>query len=141
MATAKTKPRGRGASGQGMNWIRPEKRLAIYLRDGLACAWCGNPVEDGIQLTLDHLRSVGRGGGNEAANLVTACKGCNSSRGTRTVKQFARAVATYLNHGVKAAEIVAHVEATALRPLDVTAAKALIARRGSFSEALKGARG
>jgi 5-methylcytosine-specific restriction endonuclease McrA len=25
---------------QGMNWIRPEKRLAIYLRDGLACCYC-----------------------------------------------------------------------------------------------------
>ena len=39
----------------GMNWIRKEKRLSIYLRDGLACVWCGQAVEDGIKLTLDHL--------------------------------------------------------------------------------------
>lgn len=31
----------RKADWQGMNWIRQDKRLAIYLRDGLACVWCG----------------------------------------------------------------------------------------------------
>jgi hypothetical protein len=137
---ARTKPRGKGSNGQGMNWLRPEKRLAIYLRDGLACAWCGSAVESGVTLTLDHLRVHSKGGGNHATNLVTACKRCNSSRGTRTVKAFARAVAGYLNHGVKASEILSHVTETALRPLDVNEAKRLIALRGSFSEALKGAR-
>ena len=38
---------------QGMNWIRQDKRLAIYLRDGLACAWCGNGVENGAKLPLE----------------------------------------------------------------------------------------
>jgi len=38
---------------QGMNWIRKEKRLAIYLRDGLACGYCGQSIEDGAKLTLD----------------------------------------------------------------------------------------
>jgi len=41
---------------QGMNWIRREKRVAIYLRDGCACAYCGATLEDGTQLTLDYLR-------------------------------------------------------------------------------------
>lgn len=26
---------------QGMNWCRPATRLAIYLRDGMACTYCG----------------------------------------------------------------------------------------------------
>ncbi|KKK72946.1 hypothetical protein LCGC14_2898780, partial [marine sediment metagenome] len=40
----------RKEKNQGMNWIRPEKRLAIYLRDGLACCYCGATVEDGTKL-------------------------------------------------------------------------------------------
>ena len=123
-----------------MNWLRPEKRLAIYLRDGLACVWCGSSLEEGVTFTLDHLKPHSRGGGNEATNLVTACKRCNSSRGNRTVKRFAKAVAGYLNHGVKASEVLGFVEETAARPLDVRAAKALMAARGGFTAALKGAR-
>lgn len=124
--------------GQGMNWIRPDKRLAIYLRDGLACAWCGASVEDGTRLTLDHLTPHADGGTNQSSNLVTACHRCNSSRGRRTPRAFVSAVAAYLNHGVKAADILAHVRTTSRRPLDLAAARALIAKRGGFTAALKG---
>ena len=122
--------------GQGMNWIRPEKRLAIYLRDGLACCYCGESVENGAKLTLDHIIPHSQGGKNDAINLVTACHRCNSSRGDRTVYQFAEVTAAYLNHGVKAASIEKHVYATKAQPIDVKAAKALIARRGGFTAAL-----
>jgi len=78
---------------QGMNWIRPEKRLAIYLRDGMACCWCGTSVEtEGTILTLDHCRPRCKGGGNEASNLITACKACNSARGSKTLKDFSEYV-------------------------------------------------
>ena len=53
----------------GMNWVTPHKRLAIYIRDGLACTWCGRPVEAGAQLTLDHLKPRKRGGGNHERNF------------------------------------------------------------------------
>ena len=61
----------RKANWQGMNWIRQEKRLAIYLRDGMSCAYCGASVEGGAQLSLDHVKPHSRGGSNAAANLVT----------------------------------------------------------------------
>ena len=64
----------------GRNWIRPEKRLALYLRDGVACVYCGRSVEAAAPLTLDHLRPVSKGGSNDASNLVTACHDCNSAR-------------------------------------------------------------
>lgn len=76
--------------GQGMNWIRPVSRLAIYLRDGFACAWCGEGAEQGIKMTLDHLVPNDHGGSNDATNLVTACVGCNAARGTLPVAAFAR---------------------------------------------------
>ena len=121
-----------------MNWLRPAKRLAIYLRDGLACAYCGQAVEDGAQLTLDHLRPHSAGGSNAAMNLVTACHVCNSSRGRRGWKFFAGRVAAYRDHGVTAQAIIAHIDTTRRRRLDLAAAKELIAHRGGFSVAAKG---
>jgi hypothetical protein len=125
---------------QGMNWIRQEKRLAIYLRDGCACVWCGAKVEEGAQLTLDHLRCHSAGGSNAASNLVTACKRCNDSRGARTVREFAKVVAAYVNHGVLARRILQHVQTRSKLGIEkfLDEAKRLIARRGSAFAVLNG---
>lgn len=125
---------------QGMKWIRNEKRLAIYLRDGLACVYCAESVEDGATLTLDHLKTHFRGGSNEAGNLVTACKRCNSSRGTRSVRAFCRSVAVYLNHGLQADEIERHVRNSARRTINTIQAKSIISQRGEWKKALHGDR-
>ena len=124
---------------QGMNWIRQEKRLAIYLRDGLACAYCGAGLESGTQLSLDHLLPYCEGGSNKETNLVTCCSKCNSSRGKRSVATFVEAVAAYLNNGVTAGKIFDHIFACTERPLDVPAAKAIIQSRASWGEALQAA--
>lgn len=121
----------RAANGNGIGWIRAEKRLAIYLRDGLACCYCGHAVEDGAQLSLDHLTPRSKGGSNEATNLVTCCLRCNSSRGNRSVRSFCRVVAAYVNHGLTADVVERTVRNAAARKLDVPAAKALIAKRGT----------
>ncbi|MCK9570162.1 HNH endonuclease [Candidatus Pacearchaeota archaeon] len=120
----------------GMNWVRQTTRLAIYLRDGLACIYCGATVEDGATLTLDHITPVSRGGKNHHGNLGTCCHRCNSSRGTRSIAAFSRAVAAYLDHGATAAEIVRHVRATVRRQLPREEARNLIARRGSVARVL-----
>lgn len=121
---------------QGMNWIRQEKRLAIYLRDGLACAYCGHSAEQGAILSLDHVQCASKGGSNDAKNLVTCCTRCNSSRADRSLAEFACAVALYLDNGVSAEEIVAHVNRTRRRVLPKAEAKAMIARRGSAARVL-----
>lgn len=122
----------------GMNWIRQEKRLAIYLRDGLACVYCGAKVEEGAKLSLDHVTPDSKGGTNDATNLVTCCSRCNSSRGNRSISKFAAAVASYLNHGATAEDIIKHVRRTTKRILPMAEAKTLIARRGSVAQALQG---
>lgn len=119
-----------------MNWIRPEKRLAIYLRDGLACCYCGASVEESERMTLDHLRPHSKGGSNCPTNLITCCLRCNSSRGARAWRVFAARVADYLNHGVTAEQIISHITATRRRKLDIATAKELIARRGSWTAAM-----
>lgn len=74
------KPKNRGANGKnGSKWIRPEKRLAIYHRDGFTCVYCGASARD-VTLSLDHLKPRSQGGTNDATNLVTACLPCNSKR-------------------------------------------------------------
>lgn len=132
-------PRGenaRAASWNGMNWIRQDKRLAIYLRDGMACIWCGVGVEDeGTTLTLDHLVPA-RGkasADNRSRNLVTACTRCNSARGKRGIAEFAEAVSEYLDHNPEPAAIVAKITRHRRRSLKAyrQQAKDLIADRGS----------
>lgn len=70
-------PRGR--------WIRPEKRLAIYLRDGFACLYCGSDLRGSVasDVTLDHLLPRSAGGTNDPTNLITACRTCNCTRGNK----------------------------------------------------------
>lgn len=63
---------------------RGEKSLSSLERDLFqamlatpACMHCGA----GGELTMDHLIPRSRGGGEDAENIVTCCKHCNSSRG------------------------------------------------------------
>lgn len=113
-------------SYRGSKWCRPDKRLAIYLRDGMACAYCGAGVEDGASLSLDHLLPNSKGGGNHEGNLVTCCHGCNSRRGNMDLGQWLEVAC-----GKKAAKVAALiVEHTAkdLAPYRAEA-KAILARR------------
>ena len=123
-------------SYQGMNWIRPATRLAIYLRDGLACAYCGEGVEDGAKMTLDHLKPYSEKPDHSPHNLVTCCLRCNSSRGDRPVATFAHAVAEYLNRGIRADDIIKHVRNCARRKLPREEARKLLRRRGTVAQAL-----
>lgn len=123
------KKRSSHPAANGGKWIRPRKRLAIYLRDGLACVYCGLGVEDDRTgaLTLDHVTPHSRGGSNEARNLVTACRRCNSARQARTVREFAGAVGGYLL--ADADEIVRRVRNATRRQLDLAEAARVMARR------------
>lgn len=122
------------ATWQGRRWIRDEKRLAIYIRDGLACAYCGATIEDGAQFSLDHLRPRSKGGKNEPNNLVTCCTRCNSRRQDRALASWIRAVAGYCH--VEPQTIERHVANCRGRKIDVAEAKKIIARRGGLVPAL-----
>jgi 5-methylcytosine-specific restriction endonuclease McrA len=89
----------------GGAWIRPERRLAIYLRDEFHCAYCGDDLHGAspLNVTLDHLLPkstwmqmtesekdcTGLKSVNDADNLVTSCRACNSSRGNKALQDFA----------------------------------------------------
>lgn len=78
-------------SMSGGKWIRPEKRLAIYLRDEFHCVYCNANLHnvDPFEITLDHVKCRSNGGNNHESNLITACRSCNSARGDKKISEWA----------------------------------------------------
>jgi 5-methylcytosine-specific restriction endonuclease McrA len=65
------------------------RREQIFERDQFRCVYCGKvfPAEE---LTVDHVQARVRGGDRSGGNLVTACSGCNTTKGHRRVGDFLR---------------------------------------------------
>jgi 5-methylcytosine-specific restriction endonuclease McrA len=62
-------------------------RERIFARDRHTCVYCAQPFPP-EQLTLDHVQPRMRGGDNSEGNLVAACAGCNTRKGSRTAWSF-----------------------------------------------------
>lgn len=125
----------RTTKNQGQNWISPNKRLALYMRDGFECAYCGKGIETGIVLTLDHLQPYSLGGALlDPANLITACRNCNSARNNRSVEEFVVIAAQY--HQREATQILEYIATQTVQELSTKAAAALIKHRGSCRKVL-----
>lgn len=108
----------------GSKWIRPEKRLAIYIRDGFQCAYCGRDLKDAEpqEVNLDHLLPRVSGGTNEATNLITSCKSCNCSRQDKP----------WINYATGGA--IDRIEQLRHQSLNVKLAKAIIEDRAGDAE-------
>jgi hypothetical protein len=52
---------------------------------GTECVYCGRPAD-----TYDHVLPISRGGTSEVANVVPACRRCNSAKGARTPEEWRR---------------------------------------------------
>lgn len=97
----------KNVANNGGGWIRKDKRLAIYLRDNLCCVYCGCEMEEGHEMTLDHVLAQSLGGDNSETNLVTCCRSCNSVKGSKSVKDF---LAYLENKGIETAGIAKKVK-------------------------------
>jgi 5-methylcytosine-specific restriction endonuclease McrA len=126
MATVKKTANG----NNGSKWIRPEKRLALYLRDRFTCLYCLRDLHgaDPRDVTLDHLNCEHKAGQHHETNLVTACRSCNSSRQDTPLARFA------------GPETRAHIRRNTRRSLKpyLKLAKAIIAGECGFEETIKG---
>ena len=100
----------------GGKWIRAEKRLALHIRDGFACACCGRDLRNAGpgEIALDHLLARSCGGNNDQTNLVTICRPCNSARGNKPWVDF------YPAGSHERVQTLRH------QPLNIELAKALI---------------
>jgi hypothetical protein len=54
-------------------------RFEVLKRDGFRCVYCGAMGSE-AELRVDHVHPVAHGGGNEMANLATACHPCNAGK-------------------------------------------------------------
>jgi 5-methylcytosine-specific restriction endonuclease McrA len=75
------------------------QRLIVLARDGYTCYYCGQDAD-----TVDHIQSIKSGGDPiNLENMVSACRRCNSAKGSRSQGVFlARqstppALATYIS--------------------------------------------
>ena len=74
--------RGRQDPRVSRDWKRV--RLAVLARDGYVCAYCGQDAN-----TVDHIVSIKAGGDPlSLENCVSACRRCNSSKGSRSQSVF-----------------------------------------------------
>lgn len=62
-----------------------KNRWAVLKRDNYSCAGCGkSPSSDHtVELEVDHIRPVARGGTNAIHNLQTLCRSCNQGKKDR----------------------------------------------------------
>lgn len=55
-------------------------RFRIYERDGYRCRYCG-ASENQVDLEIDHIKPIAKGGKSVESNLQTLCKRCNKEKG------------------------------------------------------------
>lgn len=76
------------------SWIRPLRRLALYIRGHFVCAYCLRDLT-GVkpdQITLDHVRGSGnghRGADHSNRNLVVCCNKCNAAKQDKPFETWA----------------------------------------------------
>jgi 5-methylcytosine-specific restriction endonuclease McrA len=114
----------------GSKWIRPERRLSIYLRDRFTCLYCLRDLHDADprDVTLDHLTRGHKAGNHHESNLVCACRSCNSQRRDLPLARYA------------GPETRAHIRRNTRRSLApyLKLAKAIIAGEVGFEDTIKG---
>ncbi len=58
-------------------------RYDVLRRDKFRCVLCGAAAKDGVQLHVDHIRPLSKGGKTEMSNLRTLCDRCNLGKGAK----------------------------------------------------------
>ena len=65
---------------------QPYSYALTVCRDQHLCMYCGGQFP-GYLLTRDHLMPLSRGGADCWSNVVTACRGCNHAKGSRSPEE------------------------------------------------------
>lgn len=59
--------------------ISKKIRFEVFKRDSFTCQYCGAKAPD-VELEVDHIEPVSKGGDDNILNLVTACFDCNRGK-------------------------------------------------------------
>lgn len=114
------------SNANGSKWIRPEKRLAIYHRDGFACVYCKRTAEEGKGLSLDHVLPRELGGTHAAENLVTCCVSCNSAKQEFSNRRFFEMLR---DKGIDTRSLSRRIFRQTMKAIDINQGKKLLAAR------------
>lgn len=68
----------------GLSNLTAAEWTAIQAMQGGACAYCLTVAK----LSMEHVVPLSRGGSNTMANVVGACRPCNSSKKARTIEEW-----------------------------------------------------
>lgn len=68
--------------------VPPLNNHELFRRDGYMCMYCG-AKHSAHQLTRDHVVPLSKGGRDIWANVVTACRACNTRKGSRAPERAA----------------------------------------------------
>lgn len=90
-------------------------RFSVFARDAFTCRYCGRTSSE-VALAIDHIVPVVQGGGNEEANLATACVDCNGGKAARLISQAPEAATAQLarEQELREAELAAEVTRAAV---------------------------
>ena len=61
--------------------------MELFARDEHRCVYCGL-VQDVDDLSVDHVQPRMRGGDGSHGNVVTACRGCNTQKASRSLAHY-----------------------------------------------------
>jgi DnaD/phage-associated family protein len=64
-------------------------RFEVFQRDEHTCQYCGRKAPE-VELQVDHLIPVARGGTDHFENLITSCRECNSGKSAKLIKHFTK---------------------------------------------------
>jgi 5-methylcytosine-specific restriction endonuclease McrA len=68
--------------------IPPLTNRELFRRDDHLCLYCGRDYSEHVsELTRDHVIPISKGGRDNWANVVTACRRCNTHKGGRVPEQ------------------------------------------------------
>jgi len=67
------------------NEIGSAVRMRAMKRDRFSCTYCGRSGSD-VELEVDHIVPVSRGGSHHLSNLTTSCRQCNQGKGNDDIR-------------------------------------------------------
>jgi hypothetical protein len=71
--------------------LMERERRNIWKKTNGRCAYCGCKLIY-REMTIDHIKPLILGGGNEDENLLPACRSCNTRKGSLTLEKFRTSV-------------------------------------------------
>ena len=69
-------------------------RIRVMKRDKFRCTYCGASGNE-VELEIDHIHPISKGGSNHLSNLTTACRSCNQTKSDGKLESMKQSKQTF----------------------------------------------